>query len=127
MKSIFNKDKDYLQNLSGKKFLITGGEGMLGDSFFNQIKTHIQNPKIYCFNKSEFNVSDSYSFEKYENLKPDFIIHCAALVNADLCEKDKEKGRINILEGTMNIINFAKINNSKIFYQRGFVNNLYLY
>ena len=121
MKSIFNKDKDYLQNLSGKKFLITGGEGMLGDSFFNQIKTHIQNPKIYCFNKSEFNVSDSYSFEKYENLKPDFIIHCAALVNADLCEKDKEKGRINILEGTKNIINFAKINNSKIFYPQSFL------
>ena len=121
MKSIFNKDKDYLQNLSGKKFLITGGGGMLGDSFFNQIKTHIQNPKIYCFNKSEFNVSDSYSFEKYENLKPDFIIHCAALVNADLCEKDKEKGRINILEGTKNIINFAKINNSKIFYPQSFL------
>ena len=57
MKSVFNQDKDYLQNLSGKKFLITGGEGMLGDSFFNQIKTHVQNPKIYCFNKSEFNVS----------------------------------------------------------------------
>ena len=121
MKSIFNKDKDYLQNLSGKKFLITGGEGMLGDSFFNQIKTHIQNPKIYCFNKSEFNVTDSYSFEKYENLKPDFIIHSAALVNADLCEKDKEKGRINILEGTKNIINFAKINNSKIFYPQSFL------
>jgi len=121
MKSIFNKDKDYLQNLSGKKFLITGGAGMLGDSFFNQIKTHIQNPKIYCFNKSEFNVSDSYSFEKYENLKPDFIIHCAALVNADLCEKDKEKGRINILEGTKNVINFAKINNSKIFYPQSFL------
>ena len=121
MKSIFNKDKDYLQNLSGKKFLITGGEGMLGDSFFNQIKTHIQNPKIYCFNKSEFNVSDSYSFEKYENLKPDFIIHCAGLVNADLCEKDKEKGRLNILEGTKNVINFAKINNSKIFYPQSFL------
>jgi|TARA_B110000037_G_scaffold222431_1_gene297292 dTDP-4-dehydrorhamnose reductase len=121
MKSVFNQDKDYLQNLSGKKFLITGGEGMLGDSFFNQIKTHVQNPKIYCFNKSEFNVSNSHSFEKYKNLKPDFIIHCAALVNADLCEKDKEKGRINILEGTKNIVNFAKINNSKIFYPQSFL------
>ena len=61
------------------------------------------------------------SFKKYVDLKPDFIIHCAALVNADLCEKDKNKGKSNILNGTKNVINFAKINNSKIFYPQSFL------
>ena len=121
MTSIYRQDQTYLKNLSGKKFLITGCKGMLGNSFLNQLKTHVQNPKIYCFNKSELNVSDTKSFNKYEDLKPDFIIHCAALVNADLCEEDKKKGKVNILEGTKNIINFAKINNSKIFYPQSFL------
>ena len=100
-------DFSYLKNLSGKKFLITGGDGMLGSSFLHQLKINVKNPEIYCFNRSKLDVSDSLSFEKYKNLKPDFIIHCASLVNADLCEKDKKKGRLNILEGTKNVINFG--------------------
>ena len=121
MINIYTEDQDYLKNLLGKKFLITGGGGMLGNSFVNQLKTHVQNPEIYCFKKSELDVSDSNSFDRYTNLKPDFIIHCAALVNADLCEKDKKKGSSNILEGTKNVMNFAKINNSKVFYPQSFL------
>ena len=120
--SVINKDDQvFLEKLSGRKFLITGSNGMLGNSFLTQLKTHIKAPKIYCFNKSEFNVSDPNSFVKYKDLKPDYIIHCAALVNADYCEKNKEEGKINILNGTKNIVNFAKINNSKIFYPQSFL------
>ena len=121
MKSIYNQDRDYLKSLNGKKFLITGGNGMLGNSFLNQLKINIQNPKIYCLNKLELNVSNFNSFNKYIDLKPDFIIHCAGLVNADLCEKNKEDGRVNILEGTKNIMKYAKINNSKVFYPQSFL------
>jgi len=121
MINIYQQDQDYLKNLSDKKFLITGCKGMLGNSFLNQLKLHIQKPKIYCFDKSELNVSNSNSLNNYINLKPDFIIHCAGLVNADLCEKNKEEGKLNILEGTKNIMNFAKINNSKVFYPQSFL------
>ena len=38
-----------------------------------------------------------------------------------MCEEDKKKGKANILEGTKNIINFAKINNSKVFYPQSFL------
>ena len=121
MKSIYNQDRDYLKSLYGKKFLITGGNGMLGNSFLNQLKVNVLNPKIYCLNKLELNVSNFNSFNKYIDLKPDFIIHCAGLVNADLCEKNKEDGRVNILEGTKNIMKYAKINNSKVFYPQSFL------
>jgi dTDP-4-dehydrorhamnose reductase len=117
----YKEDQPHLENLSGKKFLITGCKGMLGNSFLNQLKFHVKNPQIFCFNKLELDVSDSNSFKDYTNLKPDFIIHCAALVNADLCEEDKEKGRSNILVGTKNIVDFAKINDSKIFYPQSFL------
>ena len=121
MSDIYNQDQDYLKNLYNKTFLITGGNGMLGNSFLNQLKVNIQNPKIYCLNKFELNVSNFNSFKKYINLKPDFIIHCAGLVNADICEKNKEDGITNILEGTKNIIKYAKINNSKVFYPQSFL------
>ena len=121
MTNIYKEDQIYLENLSGKKFLITGCNGMLANSFLTSLRIHVKNPKIYCLNKSELDVSDSNSFKKYTSLNPDIIIHCAALVNADLCEKDKEKGRFNILEGTKNILDFAKINNSKIFYPQSFL------
>ena len=55
MINIYQQDQDYLKNLSDKKFLITGCKGMLGNSFLNQLKLHIQKPKIYCFDKSELN------------------------------------------------------------------------
>lgn len=122
MKNIYKKeDQDHLENLSNKKFLITGCKGMLGNSFLHQIKIHVKNPTIYCFNKIELDVSSANSFNKYINLNPDFIIHCAALVNADLCEKDKNEGRSNIVNGTKNIMNFAEINNSKVFYPQSFL------
>ena len=120
--TIFNKnDLGFFKKLAGKKFLITGGNGMLGRSFFNQLKININNPKIYCLNKLELNVSTISSFNKYLDLKPDYIIHCAGLVNADLCEKNVEEAKLNILDGTKNIINFAKINNSKVFYPQSFL------
>ena len=37
-------DFSYLKNLSGKKFLITGGDGMLGSSFLHQLKINVKNP-----------------------------------------------------------------------------------
>ena len=121
MLDISNNDKIHLKTLSNKKFLITGCNGMLGSSFLSQLKKHIEKPQIYCFAKTKLNVSDLNSFTKYKELKPDFIIHCAALVNADYCEKNKEEARANILDGTKNIVNFAKINNSKIFYPQSFL------
>jgi dTDP-4-dehydrorhamnose reductase len=121
MLDISSNDKIHLKALSNKKFLITGCNGMLGNSFLSQLKRHIENPKIYFFDRSKLDVSDINSFLKYKELKPDFIIHCAALVNADYCEKNKEEGRANILEGTKNIVNFAKINNSKFFYPQSFL------
>ena len=121
MLDISSNDKIHLKVLSNKKFLITGCNGMLGSSFLSQLKKNIENPQIYCFDKLKLDVSDINSFTKYKELKPDFIIHCAALVNADYCEKNKLEGRNNILEGTKNIVNFAKINNSKIFYPQSFL------
>jgi len=119
--NIFKQDAKFLKNLNGKKFLITGANGMLGNSFFNQVNRFIKNAKIFNFNKEELDVSNSQSFNRYFNLKPDYVIHCAGLVNADLCEKEESQAKKVIVEGTKNVINFAKKNNAKIFYPQSFL------
>ena len=52
MLDISSNDKIHLKALSNKKFLITGCNGMLGNSFLSQLKRHIENPKIYFFDRS---------------------------------------------------------------------------
>ena len=47
MKFKFNADREILKILNNKKFLITGGKGMLGNSFLKQIKLYVKNPRIY--------------------------------------------------------------------------------
>jgi dTDP-4-dehydrorhamnose reductase len=89
MKKVFHKDLKFFNMLKNKKFLITGGSGMLANSFLRQIKKHTRNTKIYCLNKSKLDVTKKNSFKRYSNIKPDYIIHCAALVNADVCEKKR--------------------------------------
>ena len=119
--NISNEDINALKNLSGKKFMITGGNGMLGNAFLNQLNKNVENATIYCLPKPQLNVANPDSFNKYLDLKPDFVIHCAGLVNADACEDNIQKGKINIVEGTRNVVNFAKKNNSKIFYPQSFL------
>ena len=119
--NISKEDINTLKNLSGKKFMLTGGNGMLGDAFLDRLNKNVEDAIIYCFNKSQLNVTNPESFNKYLDLKPDFIIHCAGLVNADACENNIEEGKINIVEGTRNVMNFAKKNNSKIFYPQSFL------
>lgn len=121
MRKISSIDKKILLELNGKRFLITGAAGMLGSSFAKQIKKYTKNTKVFNFNKQQLNVSQKKSFIKIRNINPDFIIHCAALVNADLCEKKKLSAKKNILEGTKNVIKFSKLKNSKIFYPQTFL------
>lgn len=121
MKSFFKQDAESLKKLSGKKFLITGGNGMLGGSFINQLTKNVANVKVYSFNKKTLDVSNEESVNKHLDIKPDYIIHCAALVNADECEKNNEYGKKVIVDGTKNILNYAKKSNSKIFYPQSFL------
>ena len=121
MKTFLEQDIESFKLLSGKKFLITGGKGMLGSSFVNQLSKNVKNAKVYSFDKKNLDVSNINSVNKYLDIQPDYIIHCAALVNADECERNYENGKKIIVDGTQNIIDFAKKTNSKIFYPQSFL------
>ena len=109
-----------ISKLNGKKILITGADGMLGSSFEEIIKKYIQNCDITSTSKKEMDVTDSKEVLSYVESKMDIIIHCAAKVNADFCEKYPKESFREIVSGTNNIISLAQKTNAKLFYPQSF-------
>lgn len=82
-----------------KKVLITGSRGMLGKDIVRTLST-TNEYTIYAINrKIDTSVKNSYDIDIRDHKKilsvvkdinPDVIIHAAALVDVDFCEKNKE-------------------------------------
>jgi dTDP-4-dehydrorhamnose reductase len=118
---LVSQDVELLSKLTGKIFLITGGGGMLGQAFKIQIERNIPGAVIYCLDKNDLDVRRKKSFSRIDKLKPDFVIHCAALVNADYCEVYPAEAKESILGGTQNVVEFSKRCNAKLLYPQSFL------
>jgi len=108
-----------------KKILILGGSSVIG---FKLLKYCINNQfnVEYTYFRNQFSINnkgfclDITNKETIQNIiskiKPNIVIHAAALTNVDLCETDHTLAdRINV-DGTNNIIDACKKINSKIVY-----------
>lgn len=81
-----------------KKILITGTRGMLGKDIYRILRTNEQY-LLYAINrKKDIHIPNSYDIDirDYQRvtkiintINPDVIIHTAALVDVDYCEKNK--------------------------------------
>jgi len=67
-------------NLSEKRIVVTGGTGFLGKNVVKKLKEHgCEN--IFVPKHSEYDLTDVEAIKKmYDNLKPDVVIHLAAVV-----------------------------------------------
>jgi len=80
------------------KFLVTGSAGLVGSQVVQDLAK--SEHQIYsCYSHSKPNngipvqldlVNNNNIIQIIENIKPDVIIHLAAMTNVDLCEKEKE-------------------------------------
>ena len=77
------------------KILVTGGTSKLGSRFieyakiigFDVIGINLHSP----FQNNKLDLRDQGKVnEFFQDMRPDYIVHCAALSNADACEIDKE-------------------------------------
>ena len=104
------------------RILITGADGMLGESLFAQLKKkdHI----LFAFSHSKktrdltpLEITDHEQVAKVITThKPDIIIHLAALTNVDYCEEyPSEAFRVNF-EATKNIASICKKEDIRLYF-----------
>lgn len=70
------------------KVLITGAKGLLGQALAQTLKNDI----LVLPDRNELDVTNLEGFKRYAfEVKPDVIIHCAAMTDVDGCEMDKKQ------------------------------------
>ena len=107
------------------KVLITGGSGLLGSAisfhfkdYFDIISTYTSHKfAINCCSTIQLDITDpGETADVIKKIKPDVIVHAAALVGVNICEKNPELAYNINVEGTRNIVNAAEKTNSKVIY-----------
>jgi dTDP-4-dehydrorhamnose reductase len=118
---ILAQDRETLSKLADKTFLITGGNGMLGRAFRTQLEYVAPTAKVHCLGKAQLDVRRPEAFATYVSVRPDYVVHCAALVDADYCEDREEEGMDSIVGGTHNVVEFTRQCGAKLLYPQSFL------
>jgi len=102
--------------------LITGASGFLGTKthrFFSDNSDEIHGIYFSNYQEGLLNI-DITSFEKvkylFQELRPEIVIHSAALSKPSICENDKEQAYNINVEGVKNVLEGCKRSSSKIIF-----------
>ncbi len=101
--------------------MVTGADGMLGRAFQAILTKHYPSVMVYAIPHEALDVTDRKAVLRHVAEGYDFIIHCAADVNADRCEAFPERCHQIQVEGTLNVLELAAGSNSKMFYPQSFL------
>lgn len=107
---------DELSSLDGQRILITGADGMLGRAFVAALRASSPTTRVFAPTHSQLDVTDADRVVRWTTERPDIILHCAGLTNADRCEREPELARRVHVEGTRNIVRLARAVSARVFY-----------
>ena len=102
------------------RFLVTGVRGQLGYDVCKELRSRGYDDIVEA-NSSNMDITNAENVKEFiDQAKPDVIIHCAAHTAVDKAEEEVEKAfNINAF-GTLNLVNAAKRNDSKLIYLSSF-------
>jgi len=111
-----------LQLLSSKPILITGAQGMLGNSFKEQLSKYLPDAQVKALSKNELDIRNKEQVLNLASwLNGGWIIHCAAFVNVEGCAQNPTLARETIVEGTKNLLSLAQKAGAQFFYPQSFL------
>ena len=93
------------------KVMLTGGKGMLGRTLCRELADF----EVIATDLPEADITDSAGFEKLlQSIKPDTVIHCAAMTAVDKCESEMDLAyKLNAV-GTANVARACHKNNVRL-------------
>jgi len=93
------------------KILITGGKGMLGRT----LQREFADNEIVVADLPDWDITDDASFSaKVLEVRPDLIIHCAAMTKVDDCEAKRDLAFALNENGTRNVAIAAKLSGARL-------------
>ncbi len=106
------------------KLYITGMAGMLGSAIYATLKNKADLHGLDIYRSQNLNMPcNAISLLDYESVKkdikehnPDIVIHTAALVNVDVCEREPEKAFLLNSSATKNLVDICASNDIKMVY-----------
>lgn len=106
---------------SGRTVLITGAGGMLGRAYREVLAAEAPSANVLAWARRELDVTDETAVLAAASARPDFVVHCAADVNADRCEDDPDGCRRVQVGGTSNVVALAASCGARVLYPQSFL------
>lgn len=113
---------DVVSFVENNHLLFTGASGMLGQAFKDTIRALGCNLDNCLFlSKQDLDVTSIMNFSPFDSFCPNYVFHCAALVDADYCEAYPDKAFEAIVTGTQNTATFSERHDATIYYPQTFL------
>lgn len=88
------------------KILITGAKGMLAQAIIEKFKNH----ELILTDSKELDITNKEQvLSKIKEIKPDYIINCAAYTAVDKAEEDRELAKLINQDGPQNLAKAAQL------------------
>lgn len=103
------------------RFLITGGQGMLGRDFFRGTRA-LPEAEVWAPGKEELDVTNvNAMLAAAPHAEGGWVVHCAARVDVEGCAREPDAARETIVEGTRNAVRLAQAAGARLFYPQSFL------
>ncbi|MBU0636244.1 SDR family oxidoreductase [Candidatus Micrarchaeota archaeon] len=104
-----------------KRVAVIGASGFFGKPLFVELQKSFDVTGTFQNNHQQglepLDITDSSGINNFfSRFKPDIVVHLAAIVNVDECEKNPSKAFSVHVTGTKNIVNACQKNNARLLY-----------
>ena len=108
-------------SLADVDVLITGANGMLGRALSSVLAAEHAPRSVFSASHAALDVTDQAACDALGTRPLGLILHCAAWVDADGCERDAGRCNRTQIDGTANVVGLAQRTGARLVYPQSFL------